>query len=164
MLLYRFEDGDQVRVIRNVRNDGTYPGAPRGELLIKRGSIGYVVDMGTFLVDQIIYAVHFLEADVVVGCREEELILGDAPWTPSRFEFRDRVVPVKALGINGTVLVDAGETGEVMKVLRDPNGQFSYHVYFPSIVRTLQVPEPSLDWAQPSSTIKLTSCPRGGNL
>jgi len=26
-----------------------------------------------------------------VGCREEELIGADEPWTPSRFEFRDWV-------------------------------------------------------------------------
>jgi len=150
-MLYRFEDGDQVRVIRNVRNDGTYPGARRGDLLIKRGSIGYVVDMGTFLVDQIIYAVHFLDAGIVVGCRDEELIRGDEPWTPSRFEFRDHVTPIQTLAAHGEILVEVGQTGEIMKVLRDEQGQFSYHVYFPAIVRTLQVPEKSLDWAQTAS-------------
>ena len=45
----RFEYGEEVRVIRNVRNDGTFPGTEIGELLIKRGSIGYVQNIGTFL-------------------------------------------------------------------------------------------------------------------
>ena len=59
----RFEYGDEVRVTRNVRNDGTFPGAEVGELLIRRGSTGFVRDVGTFLQDQIVYSVLFIEAD-----------------------------------------------------------------------------------------------------
>ena len=77
--------GDSVRVVRNVRNDGTYAGADVGELLIRCGSTGTVIDIGTFLMDQIIYTVHFLDADRIVGCREEELIDIHDPWLPSRF-------------------------------------------------------------------------------
>lgn len=40
---------------RALRNDGTYPGLPVGRLLIRRGSVGYVRDVGTFLQDQIIF-------------------------------------------------------------------------------------------------------------
>ena len=47
----RFEYGDEVRVTRNVRNDGTYPGLETGQLLIRRGSTGHVRDVGTFLQD-----------------------------------------------------------------------------------------------------------------
>jgi GNAT superfamily N-acetyltransferase len=63
----RWTFGDPVRLTRNVRDDGTYPGANAGDLLVRCGSIGNVVDIGTFLFDQIIYSVHFLDGDRVVG-------------------------------------------------------------------------------------------------
>ena len=50
----RYDYGESVRVIRNVRNDGTYPGLDVGAFLVRRGSIGYVVNVGTFLQDQVI--------------------------------------------------------------------------------------------------------------
>jgi len=139
-----FEYGDEVRVIRNVRNDGTFAGKETGELLIRRGSLGFVKDIGTFLQDQIIYSIHFLEQDLMVGCREEELISKDAPWTPSRFEFRDNVIAKIPLAIEGEVIVAAGEVGEVIKVLRDAPGGVAYHVYFEG-KSTFQVPETALD-------------------
>lgn len=139
----RYEYGNEVRLTRNVRNDGTYPGLEIGDFLVKRGSVGYVQDVGTYLQDQIIYKVHFLEADKLVGCREEELIGGDEPWNPSLYEFRDKVVCKKSLAINGEVVVDTGVKGEVLKVLRDMPGGVQYHVRFPG--RTLQVPESILD-------------------
>jgi nitrogen fixation protein NifZ len=145
-MYYRFQDGDKVRVIRNIRNDGTYPGKNRGDFLIERGSTGYVVDVGTFLLDQIIYSVHFLEQGMVVGCREEELIDADEPWKPSRFQFRDKVVALIPLAIQGSIVVEAGAIGEVYKVLHDETGnEFNYHVYFGE--RFLQVPEKALDFA-----------------
>ena len=152
----RFEYGDEVRVIRNLRNDGTYPGLDTGTLLVRRGSIGYVRDVGTFLQDQIIYSVHFLDADRLVGCREEELQPAAEPWTPSRFEFRDQVAARLALGKGGRVLVEPGEVGEILKVLRGaPNadgspGNVAYHVLFAGR-GTLQVPESALE--QPPSAI-----------
>ena len=54
-----YDYGTEVRLVRNVRNDGTYPGAEVGELLIKRGSVGCIYDVGSDLQDQIIYGVHF---------------------------------------------------------------------------------------------------------
>jgi nitrogen fixation protein NifZ len=135
----RYEYGDEVRLIRNVRNDGTYPGLEIGDFLVKRGSLGYVQDVGTYLQDQLIYKVHFVEADKMVGCREEELIAGDDPWNPSAFEFRDKVTCSKSLSVNGEVIVEHGTQGEVLKVLRDLPGGVQYHVRFPG--KTLQVPE-----------------------
>lgn len=132
-----------MRVTRNVRNDGTFPGLPTGALLIRRGSVGYVRDVGTFLQDQIIYTVHFLDDDRIVGCREEELLAIDEPWVPSRFEFRDKVTPRLALGRKGEVIARPGDEGEVLKVLRDLPDGVAYHVRFPGI--TLQVPETALD-------------------
>lgn len=139
----RFDYGDQVRVIRNVRNDGTYPGMDPGNLLIRRGSIGFVMNIGTFLQDQIIYTVNFLDQGRVVGCREEELIGLDEPWNPSRFETREKVRAARVLAVDGEVLVPLGTEGEVMKVLRDTSSGVQYHVHFPGHV--LQVPENVLE-------------------
>ncbi len=138
-----FDYGDRVRVLRNVRNDGTYPGIDVGKLLVRRGSVGFVRDRGTFLQDQIVYSVHFLADDKLVGCREEELQPADAPWTPSRFEARDKVTAKIPLGIQGRVLVERGEVGEILKVLRGVPGDVFYHVHF-SGRSTIQVPESAL--------------------
>lgn len=138
-----YDYGDAVRVLRNVRNDGTYPGLERGTLLVKRGSVGYVQNVGTFLQDQVIYSVHFMDIDRIVGCRAEELQPENDPWVPSRFEFRDRVVAALPLGKQGEVVVEQGAEGEIQKVLRDvPEGVF-YYVRFAG--RTLQVPESAID-------------------
>lgn len=139
----RFDYGDAVRVIRNVRNDGTYPGLAVGAFLVRRGSIGYVQSIGTFLQNQVIYGVHFLDEQKLVGCREEELIPAAAAWTPSRFEFRDKVKNTVAFSVNGEVVVALGSEGEILKVLRDydPN-EVHYHVRFSG--RTLLVPESCL--------------------
>lgn len=138
-----YEIGGSVRVIRNVRNDGTFPGKNTGELLVRRGSVGFVRDRGTFLQDQIVYSVHFLDENLLVGCREEELQGADEPWNPSRFEFRDKVTPHIPLGVQGEVVAALGDVGEVLKVLRDEPGEVAYHVRFPG--RTLQVPETVLE-------------------
>ncbi|WP_295437953.1 nitrogen fixation protein NifZ [uncultured Thiodictyon sp.] len=143
-MLPAFEYGAQVRVLRNVRNDGTFPGYATGALLLRRGSVGFVRDLGTFLQDQIIYSVHFLEQDRVVGCREEELQLASDPWIPSRFEFRDRVRARIPLGIQGRVVVERGTEGEVLKVVRDAPGGVAYQVWFNG-PNALQVPESALD-------------------
>ena len=140
----RWDLGESVRVTRNVRNDGTYCGAETGALLIRRGCIGAVVDIGTFLQDQIIYSVHFLEYDRIVGCREEELIAGDAPWLPSRFETRERVRAGQRLALGSGPQVARGAVGEVLRVLREGEAAL-YHVHFDCLPgRTLAVPEAAL--------------------
>lgn len=140
----RFDFGVAVRLTRNVRNDGTFPGLDVGNLLIKRGSVGYVMNVGTFLQDQIIYTVNFLDQGRVVGCRDEELIGADEPWVESRFETREKVVSRLALSIRGEVVVPAGTSGEIFKVLRDLESGVQYHVHFPG-GHLLQVPETLLD-------------------
>jgi nitrogen fixation protein NifZ len=142
-MLPRFEYGDQVRVTRNVRNDGTYPGLVMGNLLIRRGSVGYVMTVGTFLQDQLIYTVNFMDQNRIIGCREEELIGIDEPWVPSQFETREKVRATLTLAVNGEVLVPLGTEGEVMRVLRDDESGVQYHVHFPGHV--LQVPERVLE-------------------
>ncbi|MDX9944405.1 MAG: nitrogen fixation protein NifZ [Azonexus sp.] len=151
MIDAKWDYGDGVRLIRNVRNDGTYPGLDPGAPLVRRGSIGYVVDVGTFLQDQVIYSVNFLDEGKIVGCREEELIGADEPWTPSRFEFRDKVKTCKQLAVNGEVLVSLGAAGEVIKVIRDAPGGVAYHIHFDSLPgRILQLPEPLLEALNPT--------------
>jgi len=135
----RFDFGDEVRVTRNVRNDGTYPGVETGELLIRRGSVGHVQNVGTYLQEYIIYSVHFMEQDLLVGCKEDEVIPADAAWNPSKYEFRDKVRTTVPLAIKGEVIAPLDAEGEVIKVLRDHPGGVAYHVRFPG--RTLLVPE-----------------------
>lgn len=148
MMNARWEYGEAVRLTRNVRNDGTYPGLDPGAPLVRRGSIGYVVDVGTFLQDQVIYSVNFLDEGKIVGCREEELIGADEAWTPSRFEFRDKVKATRQLAVGGEVLVKDGAIGEVMKVIRDAPGGVAYHIHFDDLPgRVLQIPEGILEGA-----------------
>ncbi|MBK1647203.1 nitrogen fixation protein NifZ [Rhabdochromatium marinum] len=146
-----YDYGDAVRVIRHLRNDGTFPGRDRGTLLIRRGSTGYVRDVGTFLQDQLIYSVHFVDQDLVVGCREQELQPAEAVWVESRFDTRDKVVASLTLASAGRVLVEAGTPGEVVKVLRGERELIGYHVQFPE-ANLLQVPESALEPADQSFT------------
>jgi len=126
----RWTLGDAVRVTRNVRNDGTFPGIDTGDLLVRRGRIGHVRDVGTFLQDQVIYSVHFLDEGRVVGCREEELIDIDEHWIENRFEVRQRVRAARALAIRGEVRVPLGSPGEVLNLERSESHGVTYHVHF----------------------------------
>ncbi|MBK7767680.1 MAG: nitrogen fixation protein NifZ [Sulfuritalea sp.] len=147
-MLPRWDQGDAVRVIRNVRNDGTYPGVNTGDLLVRRGRIGHVRNVGTFLQDQIIYSVHFLDEGRLVGCREEELIGIDEPWVESRFEVRQKVRAARALAIRGEVRVPPGSRGEILNMERSAAQRVLYHVHFDCLPgNPLQVPEAALiEW------------------
>lgn len=145
----KYEYGEAVRVIRNLRNDGTFPGENTGKLLIRRGSVGYVRDVGTFLQDQLIYSVDFIEQGRMVGCREQELQLESDPWIPTQFEFRDKVTPTISLGLRGNIIASPGDEGEIEKVLREIPGGPAYHVRFNG--RTIQVPETALEFLHPDS-------------
>ncbi len=68
-----FEIGEKVRSRKLIRNDGTFPGKDIGATLAKKGDVGYVVSIGTFLQSSYIYAVHFMTTGYVVGCRSKEL-------------------------------------------------------------------------------------------
>jgi len=142
-MLPKYEFGDEVRIIRNVRNDGTYPGVATGTLLIRRGSTGFVMNVGTFLQDQLIYTVNFLDQNKIVGCREEELIGIDEPWIPSKFESREKVRSKITLTVGGEIRVTPGMEGEILKVFRGENEGVLYHVIFHDHV--LQVSESALE-------------------
>jgi nitrogen fixation protein NifZ len=142
-MLPKYEFGDEVRIVRNVRNDGTSPGVPTGTLLIRRGSVGVVINVGTFLQDQLIYTVNFLDQGKIVGFREEELISIDEPWVPSKYESREKVRSTVTLAVRGEVRAEPGSEGEILKVLRDESGGVQYQVIFHDHV--LLVPESVLE-------------------
>jgi len=68
-----FEYGQKVRANRMVRNDGTFPGKDIGEVLVKKGEVGYVISIGTFLQQYYIYGVEFINSGYRVGMRKKEL-------------------------------------------------------------------------------------------
>ncbi len=72
-----FDLGNRVRVCKQIRNDGTFPGKDKGASLAQVGDIGYVISIGTYLQRAYIYSVHFLESNYVVGCLSKELELAE---------------------------------------------------------------------------------------
>ena len=72
----KFHLGQKVELLEDVVNDGTYPHSKIGTLMMKKGSVGYIKDMGDFLQVIRVYEVHFFGTDMEVdciGCREHEL-------------------------------------------------------------------------------------------
>jgi len=68
-----FEYGQKVRSRTNIRNDGTFPGKEIGDVLVKKGDVGYVSGIGTFLQQFYIYGVDFYERGYIVGMKAREL-------------------------------------------------------------------------------------------
>jgi nitrogen fixation protein NifZ len=68
-----FNFGEKVKAKRTIRNDGTYAGKEIGEILAKKGEVGYVVSIGTFLQQFYIYGVEFMESGNRVGMKRKEL-------------------------------------------------------------------------------------------
>lgn len=75
----RYLPGDKVRARRSVRNDGTMFGKEIGEVVVKKGDLGYVRDVGVFLQRFYVYAVEFVEQGSIVGMRGRELVLEAMP-------------------------------------------------------------------------------------
>ena len=69
----RFEIGERVVSRSVVRNDGTFAGRDIGDVLVRRGELGYVRSIGSFLQRHYVYAVEFVDAGVRVGMRAKEL-------------------------------------------------------------------------------------------
>ncbi|SDG88944.1 nitrogen fixation protein NifZ [Roseospirillum parvum] len=72
-----FEYGTRVRALTQIRNDGTFPGADRGQVLVEAGEEGYVRSLGTFLQTAYVYGVDFIDSGRVVGMRAHELAAVD---------------------------------------------------------------------------------------
>jgi nitrogen fixation protein NifZ len=68
-----FSFGEKVKAKRVIRNDGTYAGKEVGDILAKKGEIGYIVSIGTFLQQFYIYGVEFPESGNRVGMKKKEL-------------------------------------------------------------------------------------------
>jgi nitrogen fixation protein NifZ len=68
-----FAFGEKVKAKRVIRNDGTYAGKEIGEVLAKKGEIGYITSIGTFLQQFYIYGVEFTESGNRVGMKRKEL-------------------------------------------------------------------------------------------
>ena len=73
-----FMPGTKVVSRKHVKNDGTYPLKEIGEILVRKGDVGYVRDIGTFLQMYYIYAVEWVDRGTIVGMRGKELILESA--------------------------------------------------------------------------------------
>ncbi|RAI45918.1 nitrogen fixation protein NifZ [Rhodoplanes roseus] len=75
----RFMPGEKVQSTKYVKNDGTYPRRDIGDILVRKGDVGYVRDIGTFLQQFYVYAVEFVDQAVIVGMRGRELVSLDRP-------------------------------------------------------------------------------------
>ena len=73
-----FMPGARVVSKKHIRNDGTYPLREIGDILVRKGDVGYVRDIGTFLQQFYIYAVEWVDRGTIVGMRGKELISADA--------------------------------------------------------------------------------------
>lgn len=124
-----FDYGDKVRVVRNIRNDGTLRGSKRGDLLVRRGSVGYIKQIGTLLLDQVIYQVHFIDQGFTLGCRDNEVCSIDAAWIDRLFERGDKVSVHSALTSEGKIVVAAGDIGTVLGI-ENKELPLSYRVCF----------------------------------
>ncbi|MCS7490555.1 nitrogen fixation protein NifZ [Raoultella planticola] len=124
-----FTFSDEVRVVRAIRNDGTVAGFAPGALLVRRGSTGFVRDWGVFLLDQIIYQIHFPQSGRIIGCREQELIPVSQPWLAGNLQYGDTVICQMALAVNGNVVVTAGQQGRIEATDQGERGD-SYTVDF----------------------------------
>lgn len=78
-----FMPGTKVRSTKYVKNDGTFIGREIGDILVKKGEVGYVRDIGTFLQRYYIYAVEFIDSHSIVGMRGRELEAVDANAQPA---------------------------------------------------------------------------------
>jgi nitrogen fixation protein NifZ len=75
----RFGYGEKVVSRYTVRNDGTFYGKDVGEILVRKGEVGYVASIGTFLQQFYIYGVEFVERGYRVGMKGREIVSLDAP-------------------------------------------------------------------------------------
>lgn len=71
----QYDYGQKVRSRKNVRNDGTFIGSEIGDVLVRKGDVGYINSIGTFLQQFYIYGVDFIDRGRMVGMRAKELEL-----------------------------------------------------------------------------------------
>jgi nitrogen fixation protein NifZ len=118
MLNPKFEYGSEVRLISNVRNDGSFNGSLKGKCLMRRGSTGYIRHAGYYLQDQVVYQVHFLESNQIIGCKETELVSASEPWTMNAFEYGDDVCLTIPLRMENEIIGQPGDEVSIIAVQR----------------------------------------------
>jgi nitrogen fixation protein NifZ len=78
----KYEWGQQVRALIDLFNDGSYPDAEDGALLVPAGGVGEIVQVGHHAEANIpIYMVEF--GRQVLGCLEEEIELARVTVAPA---------------------------------------------------------------------------------
>ncbi|UYI49895.1 nitrogen fixation protein NifZ [Vibrio natriegens] len=127
----RFEPGKEVRVVRNIRNDGSFQDRDKGELLVTAGSTGIVRSCGYFLQTQLIYQVYIEAENKVVGVRDSEVIDATLPWVPCLFRSLDKAKLTCSLVMFGKPLASKGDVIEVHRAHRNlDDGSVNYEVKF----------------------------------
>ena len=127
--MYRYEEGDAVRVLFDIVSDGTVHRKRRGELIMPMGRTGYIQKRG-ILLDDLVYEVHFLEEGQVVGCREHELLLAEENWEPPLFQKKDRIRTTTDLHRKGELVLQKGEEGVVLTLDYHEDLGYIYEVQF----------------------------------
>ncbi|CAI8962540.1 nitrogen fixation protein NifZ [Methylocaldum szegediense] len=85
----KFKFGEKVRSKKMIRNDGTFVGREIGEVLVKKGEVGYIKSINTFLQQFYIYAVDFPERGYAVGMKGREIESLDNPPPPKSTKIPD---------------------------------------------------------------------------
>lgn len=98
----RFTFGERVICRSTIRNDGTFAGKDIGHVLVKKGDIGYVRSIGTFLQQFYIYSVEWVGRGYQVGMRAKELCTLDGLPDEVLAQFADRLDQLKQLGSDTT--------------------------------------------------------------
>ncbi|MDG3085019.1 nitrogen fixation protein NifZ [Vibrio hannami] len=125
----RFLSGSEVRVVRNVRNDGSFTGLEKGELLVTQGETGIVRSSGYFLQDQVIYQVYFPAVERTIGVRDQEVIHASLAWSPCLFRSLDKAALTVALKMKDEIVAMKGDLVEVQRVYRDlETGRLDYEI------------------------------------
>ena len=125
----RFTVGHEVRVVRNIRSDGSFAGKNKGELLVEQGETGIVQGIGYFLQDQVIYEVFFPKINRLVGLRNSEVIDAKLDWIPCLFRSLDKAKLTLALKMKETIIAVKGDIVEVQRVYRDlESGRLQYEI------------------------------------
>ena len=99
----RFAYGERVIARSVVRNDGTYNGCDVGAVLVKKGEIGYVININTFLQQFYIYAVDFVDSGHRVGMRAKELCTLDNLPEEVLSQFGEKAAVIRSLGSPATL-------------------------------------------------------------
>ncbi len=138
----KFGYGCKVRVVENIRNDGSFPGCKKGALLVRRGATGYVRQSGVHLQNQIVYQVQFLNRGLTIGCKESELMDAELVWQPNQFEYGDKAALTLSLSQEGEIVASKGSVVSVLAVRRDTRSMPSYRIQYGEL--DVEVPERAL--------------------